>query len=89
LFLLIIVCDFYDFFALEPLVHLLEDNEEGRYDEEQCDGTDDHTADDAHGQGTVTISTGTTRDGERNHTDNHTDNGHQNRAQTFLTGSEG
>ena len=70
-------------------MQFLEYDEEGRNDEEQGNGADAHTADDAESKGTVTIGTGTSLDDERYHTDDHRGHRHQNRAQTLLTSFEG
>ena len=46
-------------------MQFLEHDEEGGNDEEQGNGTNAHTSDDAEGEGTVTIGTSTTLNNER------------------------
>ena len=70
-------------------MQFLEEDVEGGHDEEQGNSTDAHTANDADGQGTVTIGTGTSLDDEGNHSDNHRGYRHEDRTQTILTGLKG
>ena len=55
----------------QPFLNRLENDEEDRNDEQQGDGTDDHTADGANTQRVVTIGSDTGSEGQGQQTKHH------------------
>ena len=68
----------------EFLLKILEHDEEHRHDEEQGDGSDEHTAHGSHTDRDITVGTHTRSEHQRQHTEDHRKRGHQDGAQTYL-----
>ena len=66
----------------------LEDDIEGRHDEDEGECSDRHTTRHTDSECTVSVCSGTTFDNQRNHSGNHRHDGHQDRTQTILTSSQ-
>ena len=70
-------------------MQFLEHDEEGRYDEEQCECAYRHTAYHAERKGTVAVGSCTSRYNQRYHAGNHGEHGHENGAQTLFASGKG